>query len=271
MSEVINLAKGNGDDHVYEEAACILSSRLERRYSFVINNWNRPLPKTNYPIIFISTSDETHQMPNDMIERDDVAYIFKQYHPMSNMDDVNSIIYNRKVFGIPLCHLKGVKNLNIPINDRSLDWTFMGQFDPYRRVDFKRFVDQLEENKRLRYKCLWYEGWNNGIDKAEYSSVLNNSKVALVPRGSASRETFRFFEAMMCGCAVVGVDLPRVEFYNKANYTKIDNWTFAADEINKLLQDKTNLAKLSQDAYDWYEYYCSPLGLARYMERRIEK
>jgi len=29
MSEVINLAKGNGDDHVYEEAACILSSRLK--------------------------------------------------------------------------------------------------------------------------------------------------------------------------------------------------------------------------------------------------
>ena len=269
MSEVINLAKGNGDDHVYEAAAHILAEELDRDYSFVINNWNKPIPQTKYPTIFISTSDETHGMPEN-IKDPNVKYVFKQYHPMTNMRDVNSVIDHPQVHGIPLCHLNGVVNFSKNILEREYDWCWMGQFDPYRRVDFKNAVDRLTLNKDLKNVCHWYTGWNNGIDKLEYSRILNKTKIALVPCGSASYETFRFFESMMCGCVVIGVPLPNVEFYNKAVYVKIDNWDHVETYIRKILEDSMSLHNLSVLGYEWYKEYCSPRGLADYIKARIQ-
>ena len=269
MSEVINLAKGNGDDHVYEAAARILADELPTRYSYVINNWNKPLPTdTRFPIIFISTSDETHQVP-ECIDDPRVKYVFKQYHPMTNIQDVNTVVYHRQVHGIPLCHLNGVVNTNTPIENREYDWCWMGQFDPYRRVDFKMAVDRLCNNTAYKFKCDWYTGWNNGVSKEEYSEILNNTKIALVPCGSASYETFRFFEAMMCGCVVIGVDLPRVAFYNEAPYVKISNWSDIEAVIGHTMSN-INMDDASKKAYAWYDKYCSPRGLADYIKSKME-
>ena len=189
---------------------------------------------------------------------------------MTNMRDVNSVLYHRKVYGIPLCHLNGVTNMNIPISEREYDWCWMGQFDPYRRVDFKMAVDRLCNNTAYKFKCDWYTGWNNGVSKEEYSEILNNTKIALVPCGSASYETFRFFEAMMCGCVVLGIDLPRVPFYNEAPYGRISDWTHIEENIDQLLSN-FDLSEASKKSYGWYDKYCSPRGLANYIKSKMEK
>ena len=75
----------------------------------------------------------------------------------------------------------------------------MGQFDPYSRVHFKNSVSELE-GAGHQSKVLWYNGWNNGEPIDDYCSVMNNTKIALVPTGSASYESFRFFEAAQAGC-----------------------------------------------------------------------
>lgn len=269
MSEIINLAKDNGDDHVYEAACKIISDKMMRHFSFVIKNWNKPLPKTKFPIIVFDTSDEQHQLP-EYAHDDNILHVFKQYHPMQQPYDPRSVVYHRKVSGIPLCSLKGVVDLDIPMSNRVYDWCWMGQFDPYRRADFKIAVDRLCENKHLNFKCSWYRGWNNGVSKQEYSEVLCNTKIALCPCGSASLETFRFFEAMMCGCVVIGVDLPRTAFYNNADYIQIYNWNTVESLIHKTLSDPKKMENYSLEAKKWYRKYCSPEGIADYVLARLE-
>lgn len=268
MSEIINLAKGNGDDHVYEAAANIMADKLQTRYSFVISTWQEPIPDTKFPIILISTSDEAHHTPSQ-ISDPRVKYVFKQYHPMSNVRDVNSVMHHNNVYSIPLCHLEGNKNLNIPMQNRKYDWVYMGQFDPYRRVDFKNAVHKLEQHS-FAHRCYWYAGWNNGVSKEEYSFCMSNAKIALCPCGSSSLETFRFFEAMMCGCAVIGVPLPNVDFYNEANYYKIKDWNNIEQAVSFLLSDTDRLSEMSDLALQWYQKYCSPEGLAEYMLSKLE-
>jgi hypothetical protein len=90
-----------------------------------------------------------------------------------------------------------------------------------------------------------------------------------VPCGSASYETFRFFEAMMCGCVVIGVDLPRVAFYNEAPYVKISNWSDIEAVIGHTMSN-INMDDASKKAYAWYDKYCSPRGLADYIKSKME-
>lgn len=269
MSEIINLAKGNGDDHIYAAAAEILSDKIPQHLSFVIKTWNTELPETKFKKIIFDTSDEQHQLPT-YVDDNDVIHIFKQYHPMMSPYDPSSVYYHRKVHGIPLCSLKGVINLEIPIHEREYDWCWMGQFDPYRRVDFKMAVDNLTLNKDLKHVCQWYTGWNNGVSKEEYSKVLCNTKIALCPCGSASLETFRFFEAMMCGCVVIGVDLPRVPLYNNAEYIRINDWNIVSDVIHDVLSRPDAMKNYSIKAKEWYKKHCSPEGIADYVLVRLE-
>ena len=264
MSEVLNLIEDNPDSHVYDEAARILSKMTKMDYSFVIQTWDGEIPKTRYKKILISTSDETHQIPAQ-VNDDSFVHIFKQYAPMIDADDPQSVQNVPKVSAIPLCHLKGVVNLNIPILEREDDWSWMGQYDPYRRVDFRKCLDAANEDPRLKKKVLWYEGWNNGADTKEYSDTINNTKIMLVPRGSGSLESFRFFEAMMVGSLPLIINQPEVDFYNVAPCIRIASWDNMSKTIRNILQKPEEVRFLSENSKNWYNYYCSPQGLAKYM------
>lgn len=271
MSEIINLIENNPDSHVYTEAVSILSRKLKTDYSFIIQVWNHEIPQdTKYGKILISTSDESHQIPSQKNDSSFV-HIFKQYVPMEDANNPSATQTINKVTPIPLCHLEGVKDLGIPILEREYDWSWMGQYDPYRRVDFKIAVDNLCQNTNLTNKVLWYEGWNNGTSIESYSSIVNKTKVMFVPRGSGSLESFRFFEAMMCGCLVVTVTQPEIDFYNVAPCIKIQSWNNLSELITNMLQREEGIQFLSYQAKNWYSYYCSPQGLADYMYRSAKR
>ena len=271
MSEILNLIKKNPDSHVYSKAAEILSKKLNTDYSFVIQVWDHEMPqKTKYKKILISTSDEAHQIPKESND-DSFAYIFKQYIPMSNPNIPHSVKDFENVSAIPLCHLEGVKNLDIPINQRAYDWSWMGQYDPYRRANFRTHLDALCEDPFLKKKVLWYEGWNNGADTGEYSDTINNTKIILVPQGSGSLESFRFFEAMMAGCIILTKDQPAIDFYNVAPCIKIDSWHNSAEIIHNIINSPEEISFLSEQGKRWYQHFCSPEGLANYMYRTLKR
>lgn len=268
-SDIINLAKGNGDDHVYEAAVKILSEKLKSDYSFVIQTWNEDTPETKNPKILILTSDEMHQVPRQLSDKN-VVHIFKQYAPMTNIRDRLSVINIENVTPIPLCHLDGVSSHNKPIEDRELDWCWMGQYDPYRRVDFRMAIDNLALSDEFKYISYWYEGWNNGVSKTEYSDILNNTKIVFAPTGSASSETFRFFEGLMCGCFVISVPQPKTAFYEDAPYLELPNWNNIIQYIRSLLYNKELMNNISTMSTTWYKKYCSPNGLAEYMFKALK-
>ena len=266
MSEVINLIKNNPDSYVYLEAVEILCKKLDCDYSFILQIWDHDIPKdTKYPKILISTSDEAHRLP---VQASDPSFvhIFKQYIPMCE----GAIMKVNNVSPLPLCHLDGFKNHNIPISERQYDWSWMGQYDPYSRGPFKQAVDNVELLRHNDTKhVLWYQGWNNGAPMEEYTNVMNNTKIALVPAGSASAESFRFFEAMMCGCVVLNTGLPDTPFYKDSPYFKINNWLSLNDTLSYLLQKEEEIENYSQKAKLWYKEFCTPEGIATYMLKRI--
>tara|TARA_R110000824_G_scaffold46485_2_gene133518 strand:+ start:8404 stop:9222 length:819 start_codon:yes stop_codon:yes gene_type:complete len=269
MSEIINLIPNNPDVHIYAEAVNILADRLIEDYSFIINVWDHEMPTdTKYPKILISTSDEAHKMPSQAYDSDFV-HIFKQYHPMTNTNDPLSVITSDKVTAIPLCELQGVEDRNIPISERKYDWSWMGQFDPYRRVEFRDAIDTLAKNEKLTSKVLWYEGWNNGESIESYSDVINQTKIMPVPRGSGSLESFRFFEALKCGCIPMCTQQPHVDFYNVAPYFSIPSWDHFGNFVKSLKERQKEIEYLSEQARNWYNYFCSPEGLAKFMYKSL--
>ena len=275
MSEIINLIEKNPDSHVYVEAVEILSKLLApKNYSFILQVWNHEIPsETKYPKVFISTSDEAHGIP-DQVQDESFVHIFKQYMPMQHPNYWESVVSVNKVSPIPLCHLEGVTNNNIPINQREYDWSWMGQYDPYTRNYFRAAVDSLEkERPQYKNKVLWYEGWNNGDAIDSYCDVMNDTKIALVPIGSGSRESFRFFEAMHAGCIVINAGLPYTPMYSAAPAFPMDAaWAALTKTIDFILgREEEVLEYHSNAARLWYEHFCSPESLAEYMFKRIEK
>ena len=282
MSEIINLAKGNGDDHVYEEAIKIASKKLKNDYSFIIQVWDHDLPKeTKYPKVFISTSDESHQVPKQVYD-DDFVHIFKQYVPLSKwgagQQDATSIEFSlagglvqKKVTALPLCHLEGVKDQGLSIDERKYDWSWMGQFNPYTRLYFRGRVDNLlHERPDCKSKVLWYDGWNNGEETESYSDVINNTRIVPVPIGSGSYESFRFFEAMMCGCVVLNTELPTTDFYNNAPHVRLKSWDQLVRAVDILMADPDRMQVLSDRARQWYKDFCSPEAISKLIISKLE-
>ena len=274
MSEIINLIEQNPDSYIYKEAAEILSKKLKNDYSFILQVWNHEMPtKTKYPKVLISTSDETHHTP-DQVQDDSYVHIFKQYAPMREPFDITSVETVDRVSPLPLGCLEGFVSQDIPIAKRTRDWSWMGQFDPYTRVNFRHAVDRLQrERPNYNSHVLWYEGWNNGDAISSYCDVMNDTKIALVPIGSGSRESFRFFEAMYAGCIVINVGMPQTPMYNAAPAFPMDiGWTELTRTVDFLLSREEEVLEYHSNAARlWYEHFCSPERLAEYMLKRIEK
>lgn len=291
MSEIINLIPNNPDVHVYLDAVNILQEKIKEDYSFVLQVWNHELPKqTKHKKILILTSDETHGTPKQ-IEDEDVEHIFKQYIPMSNMRDPSAVLDLKNVSALPLCHLVGhTLNGYKPIADRSLNWSWSGQLDPYRRQGFKNNIKMFKNHSdeyNIPYECYWYKGWNNGMSIQKYSEMVNNTKVMFAPTGSASLETFRFFEAMMSGCVVFTFgDLPHGKIYDFYNQSikdlkqELRNIYFNGLDVQDIEMMKAvvhwvdiypdKAKEISMEAMKWYDGACSPEGLSSYMMNELE-
>ena len=270
MSEIINLIPQNPDVHVYHEALEIVKDQISEDFSFIIQTWNGSVATNNkHKKILILTSDEAHQVPK-YIDYPDVAHIFKQYAPMSDMRDHSTVNNINKVTPIPLCHLKGVTNLGVPTRERQYDWCWLGQFDPYKRVDFKMAIDALAHLNETKYRLMWYEGWNNGVYIDEYSWAINNSKIIFAPTGSASLETFRFYEGMLSGCMVISIKQPDVSFYDDAPYLKVQEWNEILPAVTNILNRPEVIERYSKEAQAWYKKHCSPQGLASYIIKSLK-
>ncbi|MDB4352883.1 glycosyltransferase family 47 protein, partial [Porticoccaceae bacterium] len=166
--------------------------------------------------------------------------------------------------------LEGFDPQPINVNERAYDWSWMGQFDPYTRVNFRNAVVNLETRGHAS-EVLWYEGWNNGNPMEDYSNVMANTRIALVPNGSASYESFRFFEAAMAGCVIVSQQMPVTSMYNVAPTITVDNnWSNLPNVIDMILQNPEEMEYYSEAGKAWYKYFCSPEGLAYYMRKRLK-
>jgi len=145
---------------------------------------------------------------------------------------------------------------------RELNWSFYGTNWNGREESMKNL--SLIPNHSLR----WYKEWNDptNLGKEEYLSQLMNSRFVPTP-GGVNPETYRFYEALECGCIPVYVRQPGDEMLFTSVYTRwfpianLATWDHAAALMYQLLQDPPLMERyrstLLQGYVRWKRELCS--------------
>lgn len=251
-----------------------LTKTLDDSYTLFVRSWSQKLDFPNHDkFISIVTSAEGHEYIPYEQEFNNCYGVFMHYYPKVSRDKVYSsrgFHKLEKVYPLPLGttdFFTGTEE--IPINKRLINVSFVGQLDPYRRLDFYHAIgkqaQQIEDSV-----FHFYEGWNNGIGN-KYSEIMSNTKIALVPCGSASLDTFRYYEAAKCGCVIITQQQNDYDFLQDAPHIRINNWDNIAIMIQSLLSGPSHLNHISKNTYNFWKRKLSPEGAAKYILEKINE
>jgi hypothetical protein len=106
-------------------------------------------------------------------------------------------------------------------------------------------------------------------DEGAYSRSLMDSRIALVPRGTAA-STFRFWQALRYGCVAVVDTVPRHPFfYDGAPVVRLRDWDELEEVVVPLLADRGRLDDLHRRSLEWWRARGSKEAVAGYMAARL--
>ena len=191
----------------------------------------------NTKILFIC-GDEWNNMPVINFKN----LIIKQYFHKNN--------YNYTY--LPIGYNKDLmKNINmldeVPlIKDRFYKWSFIGDIKHYR----SKMIDILNEIQPNFHE--------ENIDPENISNIYKNSIFVLCPKGNILYETFRIYEALICGSIPILFG-DKQDIINE--FSQINNPPFLICEsyensiklINNLLLNENKLNILIKMLHEWWE------------------
>ncbi len=231
---------------------------LDTKIDIVFMKWDAKVPDTENKCVLFVTSDEHHRQHPHLVEKDNVAMVFRNYIPEK---------YHHKVRALPLGYLQGFEHEDTDFNERQYSFSFSGTLpdppcEPTRQYLY-RALDRMP--KDLDGFVLFYKGWAKGLDMEEYSKLMYDSKIALCPNGYTSAETFRYFEAAKAGCVIISEPKPYTWFYSDGPHIEISNWLDLPNLLPNLLKDKQKLEYYHKRTKQWWEDNCSPQAVANYV------
>lgn len=228
----------------------------------------------NKKFIVIITSAEGHRYipPNEEIFNENCLGIFTHYYPKSVMNvgdqfNPNGFLKVKKTHQLPLGTAKFTGNSDIPILERKYDVTFIGQLDPYVRYDLYSAVQKYKPGPNDNF--MFYEGWNKGLGHEAYSEIMSNTKIALVPCGSASLDTFRFYEACQAGCIILTIKQNNYDFMSGSPHIEIPAWYSFREYADYLLNDPDKMVKISAKTKEFWTNNLSPEASAKLILRKL--
>lgn len=194
------------------------------------------------PKIIIQLSDEFYN--EDLQEHNNLAnyceLFLRQYHHPN-------YVYSENTIQLPLayCNNTPIKKSVLKIEDRDLDWSFIGT------VKSDRF-EMLEKFKLIENHFI-----SSSSSKEELIDIYNRSVFVPSGRGNSSLDCFRLYEASMCGAiSVVVGSSEEIEYTFK--YEENPPWIFAEswDESVKickdLLNNKDHLQEVQNNLLSWW-------------------
>lgn len=226
---------------------------------------------TKYAIVIILSAEGHSYIPPET-SYPEVAAVFMNYLPkvskqLNVIFSPSHFIQHPRLFELQLGSTSWFTGTaEKPIKERKYDVSFIGQYDPYTRQDFFQFANSHKD--KPNYFIHFYEGWNKGLGPEVYSDIMSDTKIALVPWGSASLDTFRFYEAMQSGCVVVCIYQNNYEFMENSPHVCVPNWSHASKYIDKLL-NYPGLDELSVKHRKFWEESLSPEASARFIVKKI--
>jgi hypothetical protein len=147
-----------------------------------------------------------------------------------------------------------------PPGERLWDVFFCGRVTPQRQQQITRWRDTLR-GAGLKVNVLVTRGWMTGLAAGNYAEELMNARVALCPAG-LSPESFRFYEAMRSGCAVLSNLLPPHSLYVGSPARQLHNWDDEelVDNVRELLD---NIEAVSASTLEWWDGHYEPEAVAQ--------
>lgn len=253
-----------------------LSKELNDEYYFIVgrsNTFEEEKQLLNFiknkdgKLIYIFLSDESGKIPN----------YFNKFYKIFRTYNRKGLYDNKKIFPIPCGYSSGHRNGwyegekdNKKLSEREIDIFYSGQDSPNRRT-----LNITLENLKNNYKTLFNvtNGFSSGYPINEYYSHLQNSKISLVPNGAVIPESFRFFESMESGCAVItSYPFKNPDFnhwyYDDCPAINIDNWSnLDKNIVNNILN---NLDEYELKTKDYYNKKLSSKSVANYILENIK-
>lgn len=190
-------------------------------------HWLNKLANKGKTFKVIHLSDEFLSDPIDFYKMPNITGIVRNY-VRSDLSE------NPKVLVIPLgYHWKAPKEKLF--EERKYLWSFAGTNWKNRSVDMTP-LNSIEPNK-----VLWYDDWRDpkNLREEEYMKLMMNSKFIPCARGQ-NVETYRFYEALECGCVPFFVDEPDTGKWIKQfdmkkqsmDFFRIGSWSVAAEMLD---------------------------------------
>jgi GR25 family glycosyltransferase involved in LPS biosynthesis len=182
---------------------------------------------TTFKILHLS--DEFGNDPIHMYNWPEVKGVLRFYNRADLVNDP-------KVLVLPLGY-HWEPPVSLPkIADRKYTWSFTG-------TNWKNRSTDLEPLNAIKPNLVrWFGEWNDPaqLKKHEYLELMLDTQFIPCPRGM-NVETYRFYEAIECGCIPIFVQFPETElwlkqFNNEIVFLNLRTW----DEAVKLIQHFKN-------------------------------
>jgi hypothetical protein len=212
--------------------------------------------------------------------RDELHCIFRTYNNRTLYD--NEFIYPIPCgfsCGVGVHSEDGNKNIyrdfnfcSRPLKDRKYDIFFSGQLDSHRK-ECLHYVNKISNS----FNCLINPttSFAKGFSLNEYYDHLENSKIAIVPRGVCVPESFRYFESMKSGCIIIS-SYPvndknfQIWYYEKSSAIFLENWSQLTKELVEDILQVNNLNKYDLLNKEYFESTVSPKSLSIYIRKILE-
>jgi len=193
------------------------------------------------------------------------------------------------VYEIPLGYNNQLDLPVKPIEEREIDVFFAGTVEPLpesvlsirrwvpppktasRRAMIREMKKINERNPSLKceIRAAGSEDQEAYMGMEEYSHMLMDSKICLVPRGN-NIETWRFFEAIRYGCIVITEKLPNRWYYKKAPVYEIKCWNELKNVIKSFMEKKM-LNEIYKESVSWWSNKCSEGEIGILLAKNISK
>ena len=157
------------------------------------------------------------------------------------------------------CESPFMKTPRLPF--RSNTWSFFG-------TSWNKREEKLQPLERLRpHRLCLLDTWNgpNSIGREEYLSTLLDTVFVPCP-GGQNTETYRFYEALECGCIPIVVREENDSLFTKmitANmeFLIVSNWEEAALLVTQLMENKTVLENYRANLLIAWQRWKEKLGV----------
>ncbi len=155
-------------------------------------------------------------------------------------------------------------------------WSLRSLFQSPKSLARKKMISSIntlkEKHPDLEVELLLTEGFGHGhkgsVDARTYSEKIMDTKICLVPRGSAL-ETWRFCEGLRAGCIVVREALPSRWFYDGSPTIEITDWNDLDGIVERLSKSKHLRQEKHQESLNWWKSKCSEAVVAAYMVEKL--